>query len=395
MTLTVPDHYSYSFKLNINKTPAKATDRFSVPLLIVAFALGLMLLTLGVYLISNSNLSGIADLERKLPQTNIQIKPLVSPEVFNYLISLIGCFVIYLSVKMFIKYNKIYFDGNYIQVKKRPFLGSAQTFEEPLYNYSGVRLRVKFYQFGILNLNKYIIELYHKDPNKTVPLYISLSKKNIRKIWKNYATILRMPGIVISERGMVSRNYQDLNRSYEDVVSKWHLPKNFILDLDKPKYISFKCRKTGEKMIKIGKIFIDAFSVLYTALVCLLFIGLIYAVKNHNITSEYVSASFLLVMYALITSIIVYSVINLFTKDIILIARDNIIVFHKIFFLRIKDAIINIKNIKGIDINYTPTTNRYYLSIVSDKNLTIIGTKLPVEDLRWIRAALISEIIGN
>lgn len=395
MTLTVQDHYSYNFKLNIDKTPTKATDRFSRVLLAVAFILGLMLLTLGLYLISNSDLSGVADLEKKLPQTNIRIKPLVSPEVFNYIISLIGCFVMYSSVKMFIRYNKICFDGNYVQVKKRPFLGSAQTFEEPLYNYSGVRLRVKFYQFGILNLNKYIVELYHKDTNKIVPLYISLSKKNIRKIWKNYATILRMPGIVISERGMVSRNYQDLNRSYEEVVSKWHLPKNFILDLDKPNYISFKCRKTGEKMIKIGKIFIDAFSILYATLVGGLFIALLLAITKHSLISAYISENILLVLYALITSVIAYATINLFTKDIILIARDKIIIFHKIFFVRVKDTIIDIKNIKGIDINYTPTTNRYYLSVVSDKNLTIIGAKLPVEDLRWIRAVLISEIIGN
>ena len=86
---------------------------------------------------------------------------------------------------------------------------------------------------------------------------------------------------------------------------------------------------------------------------------------------------------------------NFVSRDIILLTKDKIAVFRQILFFRFCDSITSIRNIKGIDINYTPTTNRYYLSIVADKNLVIIGHKLPAEDLRWIRAALISEIIGN
>lgn len=395
MTPGVQDHYSYKFKLKISDNPTKATDRFPRPVLFVAFALGLLLLLLGVYFLSNSDLSGVADIEKKLPKTSIRVTPLVSPWLFNVLLILIGSFVMYMSVVMFIKYNKIFFDGNYVKVKRRLLFGEPQIFEEPLYNYSGVRLRVKFYQFGILNLNKYIIELYHKDQSKIIPLYIALSKRGIRKIWKDYATVLHMPGITISERGMVSRNYKDLNRSYEEVVSKWHMPDNFIFELDKPKYIAFKSRQTGEKMIKIGKVFIDVYSILYAFLTFLLGVGLVAMLLNHAFFAKYIPASALLIIYALITAIIAYAVINILSKDIILITKDKIVVFRKIFFLRIRDNIVDRKHIKGIDINYTPTTDRYYLSIVSDKNNIIIGNKLPAEDLRWIRAVLISEIIGN
>lgn len=395
MTSGFSDHYSYNFKLKIGDEPSKATDRFSRPVLFVSFVLGAMLLFLGLYLFSNSGLSGVADIEKQLPKTNTPIRPLVSPVFFRSLIVFIGCFVIGMSYIMFVRYNKIMFDGNYIKVKRRPAIGNVETFVEPLYNYAGVRLRVRFYQFGILNLNKYIVELYHKDESKIVPLYISLRKKNIRQIWKNYAQTLHMPGITISERGMVSRNFQDLSRSYESVVSKWHLPENFIFELEKPKYILFKSRKTGEKMIKIGKVFVDAFSVLHTILLFLLGIGTIYTMLHHSFLVQYVPNGFLLVLYAAIIAIMLYFTTNLITKDIILIAGDKIIVFRKILFFKIRDSIIHVRNIKGIDIGYTPTTDRYYLSVVSDESVVTVGNKLPAEDLRWIRAVLISEIIGN
>lgn len=395
MIFGVNDHYSYNFTLKIRNDTAKATDRFSRILIFAAFVFGIMLLVLGIYLFSNSNLGGIADIEKQLPKTNIRIKPLISPSVFNFILLFIGIYIITSCAILFISYNKIYFDGNYVKVKRRPAFGPTEIFEEPLYNYSGVRLRVKFYQFGILTLNKYIIELCHKDANKIIPLYISLSKKNIRKIWKNYATILHMPGITVSERGMVSRNFKDLNRSYKEVVSKWHMPKDFIFDLDKPAYISYKSKNSGEKMIKIGKIFVDAASIFRAFLTGLSGIGLIYIMMNHNYLSVYIPTNILLIVYAVIASIIIYTCINFASKDIILITKDKIVIFRQLIYIRFCDSIIDIKNIKGIDINYTPTTDRYYLSIVTDKNMITVGHKLPAEDLRWIRAVIISEIIGN
>ena len=395
MILDDCDHYSYNFALKISDKTTKATDRFSRSVTIIAFVLGIMFISFGIYLFTNSNLSGIADIENHLPKTNIKIHSFISPNVFNCIIILVGLMVIGFCFIMFIRYNKIQFDGNYVKAKKRPAFGQVQTFKEPLYNYSGVRLRVKFYQFGILTLNKYIIELYHKDKNKIIPLYISLRKKNIRQIWKEYATVLHMPGITISERGMVSRNFQDLNRNYEEVVAKWHMPQNFIFELDKPSYITFKKRQTGEKMIKIGKVFVDTASVLYTFLTFTLVCVFIMTFFHHDSLIKYINNQVLLTIYAFTFALIIFSAINLMSKDILLLTKDKIVVFRKILFLRIRDSIIDIKHIKGLDINYTPTTERYYLSIVSDKNMVTIGNKLPAEDLRWIRAVLISEIIGN
>ena len=122
---------------------------------------------------------------------------------------------------------------------------------------------------------------------------------------------------------------------------------------------------------------------------------MITALIYHSALVTYIKTEILLIGYAFTFTLLLFGTINFLSKDIILLTKDKIIVFRKVVFLRVRDSIIDIKHIKGIDINYTPTTDRYYLSIVSDKNLVTVGHKLPAQDLRWIRAVLISEIIGN
>lgn len=395
MINTCPDHNSYRFALDIKRLPAKATDRFSRLILILALLFGFLLCLLGLYNFSSSALGGIAEIEQNLPQTKIAIHSFISQDVFSLLIFVVGLGVIVSALYFMGQSKTIFFDGSYFVVHNNSILAPSYEFTEPLYNYIGVRLRIKFYQFGILNKNKFIIELYHKDPSKIVPLYITTNPNNVREIWKTYAQALRMPGITISEKGMVSRNFKDLSRSYREVVNEWHLPKDFLYKLEKPSYISLKSRQSGEKMIKVHKLFLDAYSYLSAAAAVIAGALLVYAGINYNVISEHMAHGAVIVFYALLLSIVIYSFLNLAAKDIIIITRDKIFVFRKILFLRIRDGIMDIKNIKGIDINYTPTLDRYGLSIISDKQTLIVGSRLPVEDLRWIRAVLINEIIGN
>lgn len=148
-------------------------------------------------------------------------------------------------------------------------------------------------------------------------------------------------------------------------------------------------------MIKIHKTFFDAYSFLSAFAIIVFGALLIYAGINHNVMENHVSPNLLLMFYAFLLSVILYSLLNLFIKDIIILAHNQIIVFRKIGLLKIRDGIIDLKDIKGIDINYTPTADRYFLAIISDKNTIFIGNKLPVDGLRWIRSVIINEIIGN
>ena len=391
----VPEHFSHHFIFKIDKLPAKATDCFSRPILLLAALFGLLLCFLGLHDFLTPAITGIADIEKNLPQTHVKIHSFISPELFSVILFLIGGGIILSALFHFCRFKTVYIDDDNVNVTIHQIYKKNITFSEPLYNYTGVRLRVKFYQFGILNRNKFIIELYHKDPQKIVPLYINTSKRHLRRLWRTYAQTLKMPGITISEKGMVSRNFNELNRPYAEVVTDWHLPKNFAFAQEKPPYITFKSRKTGEKMIKINKTFFDAYSFLSIFIIVVFGALLIYAGLNHDVITLHIPSNLLLVLYALLLSFVLYSLLNLLIKDIIILANDRIIVFRKIGLLKIRDGIINLKDIKGIDINYTPTADRYFLAIVSDLNTVFVGNRLPVEGLRWIRAVIINEIIGN
>ena len=201
-----------------------------------------------------------------------------------------------------------------------------------------------------------------------------------------------MPALTISERGMVSHNFNDLNRSYPEVVAKWHLPKDFAYRQEKPSYISFKSRKSGEKMIKIRKLFFDAYSFLSMFAITAFGGLLIYAGMNHDIIIQHLPYDAVIIFYAFLLAVIIYAFLSLVSKDIIIISKDKIYIFRKIGFLRVRDGVVKFNELKGIDINFTPTSESYFLAIVSDKGTVIFGNKLPVEGLRWVRGILINEI---
>ena len=121
----------------------------------------------------------------------------------------------------------------------------------------------------------------------------------------------------------------------------------------------------------------------------------IYSLVNYQIIIRHIYPNIALILLAFLLSVIIYAFLSLITKDIIVISAEKLFIFRKIGFIRIRDDMIDFKNIKGLDINFTPTSERYFLAIVSDTHTTIFGNKLPVEGLRWIRAVLINEIGSN
>ena len=49
MNFTAPNHFSYNFKLDIDKTPSLQTDKFSLHLAIWGIISGILFLSLGAY----------------------------------------------------------------------------------------------------------------------------------------------------------------------------------------------------------------------------------------------------------------------------------------------------------------------------------------------------------
>lgn len=77
---------------------------------------------------------------------------------------------------------------------------------------------MEFFQFGILNKNKYIVELVHRDPEKTIPLYISTDGTGIYQIWYYYAKRLNMPTVIDTDEGTVKREVPELDKSLKEYL---------------------------------------------------------------------------------------------------------------------------------------------------------------------------------
>jgi DNA polymerase-1 len=74
------------------------------------------------------------------------------------------------------------------------------------------------------NFNQYGAKtgrLSSDEPNlQNIPLH----NKNIRKIWENYARIFKLPALSVGDRGLVQREYEDLDKSISELAQAGKLP---------------------------------------------------------------------------------------------------------------------------------------------------------------------------
>ena len=213
MLVHIPDHFSSKLNFNLQKTPVSITDRSSLWLVILGWFFGTLLLCLGVF-----EMFSFITAEKAEGQSFIVV------EIFSFIVIMIAIGLIVASFFSFVRYKKFFFDGKNFTIVYRPALGIKHQLTESVENYMGVRLRVLFVQSGLFNRSRYIIDLYHKDSNKIVPLYISMKNKNIRKIWENYAKMFNLPALSVSDRGLIQRDCDDLDKSLKELAQEQKLP---------------------------------------------------------------------------------------------------------------------------------------------------------------------------
>lgn len=91
--------------------------------------------------------------------------------------------------------------------------------------------------------------------------------------------------------------------------------------------------------------------------------------------------------------IIVLAVWILCKKDKIVIKPHKVIIVHKFMLFSHKNNEINKDDIESVDVSFDPSTERYFVTISSDCKTMVFGKKLPIDDLRWVKAFLIHDII--
>ena len=136
----------------------------------------------------------------------------------------------------------------------------------------------------------------------------------------------------------------------------------------------------------------DFYSNLNVAVIVLMGALFCYATYNHDVLMLYLPTYLIVAFYSVLIALVIYAYINLAVRDVLLIHNGKIIVFRKILGISYQDVIIPFVKLKGIDISYTPTTDRYAINLLTDKNVVVVFNKLHVDDLRWIRGFLAGEI---
>lgn len=382
MLVHVPDHFSSNLRFNLKKLPAIVTDRTSILWGTFGWFLGLLMLWLGIF-----ELMSFFKAEKDSSQS------LVMVEIFAFAVILIALGLIIYSIFSFIRYKKFYFDGKEFQMIYRPAMGVKHQFREPLENYIGVRLRVLFVQSGLFNRNRYIIDLYHQDSNKIIPLYISTSNKNIRKIWENYANILKLPALSVGDRGLVQRDYCDLDKSVKELAHAGKLP--FIDGGKFPAPDCFDIKEDRNQTVVSPKGFYwDAFSsfclfICIAAIFVLLAGGIYLTIIDMKFPLHYWIFGGVLLCFSF------YFALRLFASYSLSIRDDYIALSERVagFYLKQKKIPTNI--IESIELGYNPTIGRYSISIISDDEVITLGSRESVSDLMWLKDFVLRKLIGN
>lgn len=382
MFVHIPDHFSSKFKFVLKKHPAKAVDRSSIAMVMGGWLFGIMLLVLGVY-----------ELLIFLEMSKSNDGSFVIRELSALIIVFIALGLVICSTFSFIRYKKFYFDGKNFHVTYRPAVGVKYSFVEPLKNYTGVRLRVLFKQAGLFNKNRYIIDLYHNDINKVIPLYISTVNKDIRKIWEAYAKMFKMPALSVGDRGLVQRDWQDLNKSVKELAVAKKLPFISGGKMPAPSSINIKETKT-ETIVKANKMYWDVFSVLYI----LISVSSFFALVGYGV---YLTANGVVDIYkpcligAFLVFMLFYFAIKLLYSYELNICYDKIVINKFLFNKHIDEKCIYNDTIKSVELSYNPTIARYDIAVVSDEDITYLKNRLPVADLLWLKDFILRKLIND
>lgn len=391
MNRKIPKHFSQNFKLNIDRLPAKESDRMNLKILLPGIILGAALFALGLFELLNGlkNHDSIFDKLAK-DNTSMTFTPFMSATFFDVTIMVLGLGIVLSLLFSHIRYKKIFFDGQNITMVNRPAFGKKASIREDLKNYAGVMLRIEFYQWGFMTKNRYIVELHHKKPEKIVPLYISTSGKNIRKIWEDYAKKLNLPTLTYTDEGMVKREAEDLGKTLREMSEILDLKNKFNENSKHSSRIGLN-KGPLKTVVKSRKIVWDAYNIL--AWLFIFIFALVGFIVSFNISGF--STTFLWLFYGIGSLCSVAAIFILFRKDKLVIKKDKIVNTHKYMLFQTKHDEIMKKDIKAVIVTVNPATERSFLTIISDDKTIIFGKKLPMSDLKWVKKFLINEIIKD
>ena len=341
-------------------------DRVSLWFVFLGFCAGSLLISLGLY----DWLSG-----EKIGET----ESILNIYLFDIILIIIGLGIAVKSIVSCFDYSKLYFDAKTITSVSANGWHNKQTFKEKINNYTAVRFRIEFFAFGFLNRNRYVIELYHKNPSKIVPLYISTSDKNIRNIWKEYAKKFNLPALIETDKGPVVKQIEDFGKSVKEMAQTQKISTTHSDNIPSSLIVKNKDRKT---IIKIRNRLWDAYTIM----------ALIFTA----IPTTFCAIAFVLAPNWEIAIIGIFLLVIIFfilmSREKLVLKKYKIVNVHKFMGLSRKKSEIEKNNIEDIDVTLNPASGRHYITIISNNKTIIFGKKLPLDDLHWLKNYLLFDL---
>lgn len=215
---------------------------------------------------------------------------------------------------------------------------------------------------------------------------------DIRKHWEYYAQKLKMPALINTEEGLISRDVRNLNKSVRELAVLGYIIDEYDSYEPLPATIAY-ARKRDKIVLKTKKIVWDAYNVL--AAVVMFMMGLVLIIllasigslqETSSIVTSYLSA-------AIVAAIFIVSIFIMFRKEKLVIKKQKIVNTHKYMLFSTKHNEIMKDDIETIEVTENPVTGRFFVSIISDERTITFGSKLPIEDLSWVKKFLIHEVI--
>ncbi len=390
MTNHTEDYFSHKLEFNLQKNPAKVSDRASLRFLLPGIVFSALLFLLGLYEMLNGFEAGGADVQELVPEhLSSDYQPLLTPLFFDIVFMIVGLGIFVSSIVSYLRYRKYVFDGKTMVLGYRSVLGAKTIVKEDIKNYFGVRMRIVFYQFGLINANKYIIELCNKNPQYNVPLYISTSPHEVRKRWKEYARYFKLPMLYNTDEGLISRNLKDLDKSVRQMVKLNLIKDTYDSYADLPDNIKYVRRK--DKIVIKRRNVWDIYNLIAWIIIALVGVSVAVGISGSTMPEQPRPIFYVYTAAALFW--IVTAVLILFRKEKLVIKKQKIVNTYKYMLYSTKHNEMQKDDIESIEVAENPATGRHFVSIISDNNTITFGSKLPIADLQWIKKFLIHEII--
>lgn len=385
----VPSHLSHSLELDYKNRKCFLTDKIKLKRLLPGIVFGFLLFLLGIYEWFNAFRYGGEEI---IPLNDLSAyKPFLSVWFFDFCFVMVGLGMVITNVFMAIRYNKYKFCGKKVTIIKRPLWRKRIVLQEDLQNYRGIRFRVEFLQSGFLTQNRYVIELFHPNPEKIVPLYLSTSAKSVRIKWKNLAKSFKLPALINTDNGLNSIEIKNLNKSINEQYKLGIIKDDYDSYDTLPSSVDF-VRKKDKMVLKVRKIVWDAYNLLAWFAIVLIGAFVLLVLSNLDAFKQVFASALYSISIAGIILIVV-AIQILFRKEKLVIKKHKIVNTHKYMLFSTKHKEMLKKDIEAIEVTENPSTGRYFVSIISEDNTITFGAKMPIKDLQWIKRFLVHEII--